>query len=277
MKASVIDNFKLLFSDEYKVSDRDYKALSDTLISKGISEDAFENGLISLVKILIDGDIQFPMTLSFLKILWEGEFSQYKFIDMLTKLVKLGYIKLEKVSADSRMNILGRDLKTDVEDTFDVSNNKLLVVNGSDTLDSIVKEFRKFINDQKRINESIMILEATHTYPSYVKDFVNRLTTRYLKEFRINVSVESYVDEGEKESLSLIFSNTSDYTLKDKEIKKLADKYIKKVSIVNDLDTYKESEDELYLGLELTKSKDLKPLLEPVYKFIDDLEVNGVL
>lgn len=276
MKASFIDNFKLLFSDEYKVSDRDYKALSDTLMSRGMTEEAFNNGLVPLVKIIIDNSIKFPVSLSYLKILWEKDYSSFKFIDMLSGLIKQGYIKLIKVSKSSSMDIMGRDIETDIDNELGVSNDKLLVVEGSDILSNIVKEFEKFITEKKRINESARILEATNMYPSYVKDFVNRLNTRYLKEFRINVSVESYVDEDIKDSLSLIFSNTSDYTIKDKEIKKLADKYVKKVSIVNDLEAYKESSEELYLGLDLTKSKDLKPLLEPIYKFIDDLELNGV-
>ena len=74
----------------------------------------------------------------------------------------------------------------------------------------------------------------------------------------------------------MIFTGTSDYSLKDKEIKKIADKYIKKLSMVKDLEVYKESSNELYLGLELDKSKDYKSLLDPIYRFISDLEINGV-
>lgn len=274
MKASVVDSFKLLFSDEYKVSDRDYKVLSDTLVSKGVSEEDIDAGVASLVNVLLYNKIDFPMTLKYFKYVWENTYVSFKFLDVLANLVKLGYIKIVKVSKSN--DILGSVLSND---GFDVDmDGKVLIVQGTEKLTEVTNIFKDFINDKKRINEELLreINEATSLYPSYVKDFVTKLTTRYLKEYHIKVDVESYVDEDTTESLSLIFKDTSNYTLKDKDIKKIADKYIKKVNIVNDLDAYKESDDELYLGLELEKSKDLKVLFDPIYKFIGDLEVNGV-
>ena len=278
MKASVIDSFKLMFSDEYKVSDRDYKALSDTLVSKGLSEEALESGMVSLVKILIDNKIDFPMTMKYFKYLWENTYTSFKFLDMLSGLIKLGYLRLIKVSKDSAKNVLGNAYNGQEFNAEDLSDGKVIIIEGTAKLGDAVNIFKSVMTDRRRITESYMreVNESMVDSPSYVKDFITRLTTRYLKEYKIIATLESYVDEDTKESLSIIFKNVSDYTLKDKDIKKLADKYIKKVSMVNDLDAYKESSSELYLGLEVDKSKDYKSLLDPIYKFIGDLEINGV-
>ena len=276
MKASVIDNFKILFSDEYKVSDRDYKVLSDTLISKGVTDEDIESGLISLVKILIEDNVYFPMTLGYLKYIWESAYTKYKFTDTLTGLVKSGYISLVKMSKDSARGILGNAI--DTSDTDSITDGKLIVVRDSDKLNSVFEVVRDFTDKVKRIEESFLrdLYESVSIYPKAIQDIAVRLSTRYLKDLKIKVSIESYVDEEVSESLSMIFTGTSDYSLKDKEIKKIADKYIKKLSMVKDLEVYKESSNELYLGLELDKSKDYKSLLDPIYRFISDLEINGV-
>ena len=66
------DSLKLLFSDEYNISDSDYRALSEILVSNGLSENAFSGGVVQLVKLLYENQIKLPASLNYLQDAWSS-------------------------------------------------------------------------------------------------------------------------------------------------------------------------------------------------------------
>lgn len=269
MASAFIDSLKLVLSDNYEVSDSDCKALSDTLLKAGLSDSSsFETGFVQIVELLVQYNQGLPMSLDCLKELWSSKYIPYNFVGMISELLKLKLISLKKVKRE-RFYKDSRIIKSNSE----IPNKELYVVlYGTSEFENIISAFKRVLTKPSGI-----IPEGAGMLPKKYQDMVSRLG-RQLKVLDIGVSVESYVYDPmpDKISLSLIVSRTSKYKYTDTDIQKLATRRIKGSGVLN-VESYVESNSELFVGLEFTHSTvNISQLVSVIYSFIDELEVQGV-
>lgn len=272
--SSITDNLKVLFSEDYKISDSDYKKLSDILVSSEVSEIAFDTGLVQIIKLMIDKGYTTPISLELVRKMWSKENIQFNFVKMLVPLLKDGVIKLRKVNCD-----VFREQDFITKDQGECFNGDELhvVIYGSKVFNNVLSGFSEILSKCEKIEESVNIVESVSEQPSKVKSAVQSLN-KMAQALRLKISIESYMkdDSTGNEEINLICTDTSRYSLKDSDIQKLANKFIKKVSYVNSVESYKEGSSELFLGLSIKTQNSYKDLVNAVYNFLYDLEVNGV-
>lgn len=274
--SSLTDSLKVLFSGDYEISDSDYKKLSDILVSNNVSEIAFDTGLVQIIKLMYDNGYTTPISLDLVRKTWSKENIQFNFVKMLVPLIKEGIIKLRKINCEVFKE---KDFITKEPGECFNGNELHVVVYGSKVFNSIFEGFKEILsNYQKReITESVDIVNEGVSEPSKVKNAVQSIN-KLASALRVNISIESYMkdDSTGVEEINLICSDTSRYTLKDSDIQKLANKFIKKVSYVSSVEAYKEGNSELFIGITLQAQSNYKDMVNAVYNLIYDLEVNGV-
>lgn len=270
--SSVQDSLKLLFSDDYKISDSDYKSLSEILLSNRVSELAFESGLVQIIKLLHETGAKFPISINFLQYLWKEHFVDFNFVKMFIPLIQNGILKMSKVS---RKTLESGKILHDIS-TEDATQEKFVAVYSTVKFDSIYNPFSEILGKYKFALNSFLN-EGVAIAPQKVKSFVDR-SNRLLQNMNIKISIESYIKDSEtaSEEINLLISNTSDYDLKNKDIQRLVKKYIGKLNYVLQTEAYKESKDEIFLGIKLLMRSDYKEIPMQLFSLIQDMEVNGV-
>jgi len=269
MASAFIDSLKLVLSDNYEVSDSDYKALSDTLLKSGLSDsDSFENGLVQIIELLIHYKQSLPMSIDCLRELWQSKHISYNFVKMLSELLKTGIISLKKVKKSKFYKDSGI-----IKSNSEVPDKEIyVVIYNTPRFDTIFSAFEKVLKKTTGI-----IPEGAEILPKRYQDILSRFS-KQLKNLDILVSLESYVYDPmpEKATLSLILSQTSDYTYTDRDIQKLATRRVRGSGVLS-IESYKESSSELFIGIEFENSK-VNPtqVVNMLYSFVDELEVQGV-
>lgn len=265
MVLSTLNNLKLIFSEDYNISDSDYKKLSDILIKNNLTANAFEGGLIQIINLLYKHHISFPLTMNLLQDMWSEEYIKFNFIKMLSPLIKDGVIKLRKVSDDTlrkRSNIMKLPEEPDTEIT--------VVVYASDILKSVIDEFNIVFSKAQKSK----ISESTELVSSKIKGVIDKVN-RQLSTLNISASIESYMkDDADGEDINLIISGVSNYSLKSSEIQNKFKRVLGGLSYVNSVEAYKEGKNELFLGLSLKVQKDYKELIPRIFNILNDLEIN---
>ena len=270
--SSVKDNLKLLFSDKYKISDSDYNSLSEILISNGVSEIAFDGGLVQTIKLLHETGAKFPMTVNFLQYLWKDSFITYNFVKSLVPMVSNGIFKLRKVSKEKlKSGKILNDLSLE-----DENQDKFVVVYSTDKFNIIYKQFSSILSNYKFELKSYLN-EGVSIAPQRIRYFIDR-SNKLLSNMRIKASIESYMkdDSEDIEEVNIILSGTSDYAISSNDIQRKSKKYLNKISYVNSSEIYKESESELFLGLTLSMQNSYKEIPIQIFNLVHDLELNGV-
>ena len=203
--SSMKDNLKLLFSDEYKISDSDYNSLSEILISNGVSEIAFDGGLVQTIKLLHETGAKFPMTVNFLQYLWKDNFITYNFIKSIVPLVSSGIFRLRKVSKE---RLLSGSILNDLS-LEDINQDKFVVVYSTEKFNMIYKQFSSILSKYK-FELKYYLNEGVSIAPQRVRYFIDR-SNKLLSNMRVKASVESYMkDDSEgNEEVNIILSGTS--------------------------------------------------------------------
>lgn len=266
MASSFIDSLKLVLSDSYEISDSDYKTLSDILLNKGLSDDALDSGLVQIVYLMVKNNVRFPISMAYLKELWETENVSYNFVGMISGILKSGVISLRKISKDvffKSDNIS----KVDNEDDQDL----YIVVYGSPVFNEILDGFSSVLNKSSAVSEGVVF-----NAPKKVSDIVTK-ASKHLKSLGVTIDVESYTNDSALgiARLNVLLNSVSNYMCGDKVIQRIAKKYIKG-NAVKDIEAYKEDESSLFLGIDIVLGANLAGIADGIYNFIEELEVEGV-
>ena len=267
MASGFIDSLKLVLSDKYDISDSDYKTLSDILISNGLSDRAFDSGLVEMIYLMIKYHHRFPISITFLRELWEYENVSFNFVKMVGDLMKNGVVSLRKVKRDTFF----KSSNITKSNSEDLDRDIYVVAYGSELFNSVFSSFEEILNKKISVHESVSML------PKKYSDIVDR-ASRLLKTIGAKIEIESFIGDSALgiSRLNMIISDTSKYSIKDKDVQRIAKKNIKG-SFVSDVESYKESDSEIFLGIDLdSKEVSYRGLSDSIYAFIEELEVKGV-
>lgn len=270
--SSMKDNLKLLFSDEYKISDSDYNSLSEILISNDVSEIAFDGGLVQIIKLLHETGAKLPITVNMLQYIWKSKLISYNFVKSLVPLVSNGIIKLRKVN---RERLTSGKILHDLS-LENLTQDKFVVVYSTQKFDVINKQFTEVLSKYK-FELPYYISEGVSAEPQKVRAFIDR-SNRLLSNLKIKLSVESYMKDDSEgvEEINIIASGTSDYDIKPSEMQRKSRQNLNKISYVISSEAYKESKNEIFIGLSLKIQSSYKELPMQLFNFIQDLEINGI-
>lgn len=270
--SSMKDDLKLLFSDEYKISDSDYNTLSEILISNNLSELAFDGGLVQLIKLLYENGASLPISVNYLQYLWKNRYFDFNFVKSLVPLVSNGLIRLRKVNKDKLQS--GKILHNmSVENE---NQDKFVVVYGTDKFSDIYSSFSDVLRNYKFELKSF-IGEGVSIAPAKIRSSIDRLN-RLLVNMKIGVTIESFMQDTSKgiDELNLIFKGISDYDINDTSIQRIVKKGTSKVSYIKSLEVYRESKNELFVGIEMVSQSSYKELPMSLFNAIHELELNGI-
>lgn len=268
MVSSVLDNLKLIFSEDYNMSDSDYKKLSDILLQNNLTGNAFDGGLVQIIKLFHKRGISFPVTMNLLQDIWSSEYTKFNFVKMLSPLIRDGIIKIKKMS-DKTLRSSTSILRLPEEPDGSGIN---VVIFSSDTLKRVVSSFNAIL-DEADSRKEIPVTEGVEIVPSKVKGFIDKLN-RTLSTLNISVSVESYMkDDSGIEDINLLISGVSNYNVSSSDIQ---NKFKRSLGRLGSIDAYKESRTELFLGLSIPIQKDYKDISVKIFNVLNDLEVNCV-
>lgn len=265
------DSLKLLFSDEYNISDSDYQALSEILVSNNISEDAFSGGVVQLVKLLYDNQVKLPVSLNYLQEVWSTSNMPIPLVKVIAPSIRKGTIKVRRVGKDMFFKH-----KTIVRASVEPEQKKYIVVYSTDVLDSLYNGFSSILSKYKKKVVSYILTESVSIIPKKVSHFVDK-ANKLLSVYNITIDIESYMKDlaNNLEEINLIVSGTSKYKLTNKDIQKRT-KGLRNVKCIHGIETYKESSSELFIGLTTSIETNYSDIPLQLFTFIEDLEVNGV-
>lgn len=270
MVSSVLDNLKLIFSEDYNMSDSDYKKLSDILLQNNLTGNAFDGGLVQIIKLFHKRGISFPVTMNLLQDVWSSEYTKFNFVKMISPLLRDGVIKIKKMS-DSALKNNTSILRLPDESPSDIN----VVIFSSDILKQVIGSFNTILDEvDSRIKSPVT--EGVEIVPSKVKGFIDKLN-RSLSTLNISVSVESYMkDDSGTEDINMLISGVSNYNVSSSDIQNRFKRTVGRLPFVGSVDAYKESKSELFLGLSLQVQKDYKDLPIRIFNVLNDLEINCV-
>ena len=269
MASGFIDSLKLVLSDKYALSDSDYQTLSDILLTKGLSDSAFDSGLVQMIYLMVKYKHSFPISLTFLKELWEYENVSFNFVGMLGSLLKNKVITLRKVKKETFL----KDDSITKSNTEVMDSDIYVVIYGSKIFNEIFYQFKEVLEkDDSSILEGVSI-----GIPKKVRDMIQK-AGKLLKNLSVKVEVESYINDSALNSsrLNLILSQTSKYKYKDSDILRIAKKHVKGKGVL-EVESYIEDESELFLGIDLSGDESTyRDIADRIYGFVEELEVEGV-
>lgn len=270
--SSLRDDLKLLFSDDYRISDSDYNVLSEILVSSNISDIAFD-GLIQTIKLLHDTGATLPISVNLLKHLWEEQYIGYNFVKSLVPMSDNGFIEIKRV-ATSKL-LLSKSILFDVN-LEDTSLSHCAVIYPTDKF-NILKSRVVDVLSKYKFKLNSYINEGVELIPQKVKSSIDK-ANKVLQDINVRISIESYMKDTSlgTEELNLVVSGVSDYTLKDKEIQRIISKNLKGLGYVTNVEAYKESKKEIYIGIIMKTQSSYNGLHTQLINAIQYLEVNGV-
>lgn len=263
-----MDSLKLVLSDSYNIPDSSYKKLSGILLDSGLSEDAFDSGIVQLIHIMMKNNLTFPISLNLLKSFWNSEGVAFNFVHSLTPLIVDGVIKLKKVKRDKFLS----DVVMKGNDEYEEERDLYVVVYSTDKFDSLYNSFEDVLKSGK-ISEGVTF---NSNIPKKIKSVFDK-ASKLITEFGINIREESYVNDEVTgtSKINLILSNTSEYSCNDSVIQRTAKKFIGKVGYVSGVEAYIDDTTELFLSIDLKmKEKINMDLAYGISSFVKELEVN---
>lgn len=271
MKSGFLDSLKLALSERFEVSDKDYKTLSDILLSKGLSSVAFEGGLVKIMDILVANGEKLPISINYLREIWEREAISSNFVSMIGSLVKGGLLSIRKVSKDV---FLSSDNITKSENE-DMDRDLFVVIYGTKTFNDVFIPFKEVLT---RPNSSYVSEGVDLTALPKLGSQLLKKASDLLKNLDIILAVESFnFDELEGSiAVNLNVKRVSDYTYSDSQLMRSAKKYLKGA---RSIDIYKESKRECFLSFEFDNhldSRQMHDLSEGIFQLFKELEVEGV-
>ena len=208
------DSLKLLFSDEYNISDSDYQALSEILVSNNLSEDAFSNGVVQLVKLLYDNQIKLPVSLNYLQEVWSNSNMPIPLVKVIAPSIRKGTIKIRRVGKGMFFKHKSLTRAND-----EPEQKKYIVVYNTDVLDNLYNGFSNILSKYKKKETSYILTESVSIIPKKVSNFVDK-ANKLLSVYNISIDIESYMKDiaNNLEEINLIVSGTSKYKLTNKDI-----------------------------------------------------------
>lgn len=241
---NLYDNIKLVLSD-YKISDAQCKGLSDILISSHLSESTYDNGLISLIKVLVERRISFPMTYDYFKGLWNlvGD-SRYNFANVVVSLAKDNLLSIKRISEKEYTNnediygyINGLSLvDTDYDNPF--INGDIIILRSTETFDNILDTFRTVMLYSQDILTTADDTDTSTTVPNKdimpykMQQEIDKLKSLIYNDFGCVFYLESFkkneytdLDKGVQDffmSLNVIFDFGSSLNIDNKKLSDIA-------------------------------------------------------
>lgn len=271
MISSFIDSLKLVLSDDYDIPDSEYKKLSGILLDNGLSEKSFDTGVIQLAYLMTRYSYTFPISINFLRELWERKYVSFNFISMLATLVRDGYLKLRKVKREVYIN--SNTITKSSSD--DLDSDIFVVVYDTDAMKSVINVLQTIVDtSEEKISEGVIGYDITT--PKTVRSMLDKLDS-LMKDLSISVELESFVKDDvlKTQRINTVLKDTSKYNCTDAIMQRTAKKYLSKNRQVKDIEVYQDSSDELFIGLDVD-SGNLTGIADSIKDFVEDLEVNYV-
>ena len=271
--SSLNDHLRLLLSSDYKISDSDYKLLSEILVSNDVESIAFDSGLVQIIKILHETGLKFPMTINFLQYKWKENFIEYNFVKSFIPLVSNGLFRLihmGKETLKKRSDTITYDMNLE-----EMNQEKFVVVYSTPEFDVLYDQVSEVLSKYKfKLNSYIG--EEVEIAPKKIRDSIEKLN-KLLSRMSIKVSIESYIkDESvQEDEISLVISNISDYKMSNRDLEKFVRRYLDKVYYVMSVDAYKEVNNEMYIEITTKSQSSYSELTTALFNMINDLEVNS--
>jgi len=270
--SSIKDDLEMLFSEDYQISDSNYKVLSEILLSNDVVTKAFDGGLVQLIKLLFEDNVYFPISVNTLRHYWDKKYLEFNFVKMLSSMISSGILRLRKSNKDVFLNstTITKDLSVE-----DLNKEKFAVLYVTPKFTDIYDGFLGVLLDSKRVENTIT--EGAKIAPVKIESVIDKAND-LLKNLGISISIESYMKDTsmDTEETNLIISGTSPYTIKDKDIQRMAKRVISKLDYVSSVEAYKESDSELFLSIITKVSGTYRNLHKSIFEFIKELEVEGV-
>ena len=268
MKSSFIDSMKLILSDKYEISDKDYLALSDILLSQGLSsKDSFDNGLVGIIKIMIQKGIKFPLSFSYMKDVWEEENSSFRFVPMIGELVRINALSLRKVSKE----VFLKSENINKSSTENYEKDVFVTIYGTPIFNAVLNKFQEIlVSKEKKLD---VVMESTNlaNMPKVVKNLVEK-ARKLLDGLHMGIEVESFEVEDVLRTVNLNLNIKDVSKYQEADLIKTAKKYIKGVSeleIYNDFGS-------VFLGFKMDMDIDsntARKISEGIYTCFEVLEV----
>lgn len=265
MNSLFVDNLKLILSDRYAISDRDYKVLSDILLSSEYSDEVSVK-ILQIVYLLEVYNTKFPISLEYFKSLWDAEFNKFKFSDMLSKLIKSNVMSVRKVKEENFF----KDESINKSSSDEEGRGVYITMYSSKKFNDMQNSICSLLKERKKdiVSESVDLGKVSRE----VKDFVKKLRERLLQNNGVQPIIEYFTKDDIKKETSI------DLVLKGADInvsnvESLAKKYIKGKFIVSvDAGFVQDLSLSLVIRSGLS-SKDLFDLCEGVCAFVEAVEV----
>lgn len=272
MSSSFMDSLTLALSDNHKIPDSGLNKLSGILLEKGLSDSESDLFVVSISSLVANHGVQFPVSLNYLKALWNTEYTTFKFTRMVADMVKSGYFKLRKLEEDSFFSDNSIDK---VEDERENSTGIYVSVNTTKKFEDIYKDIKDVLVSSGSISEGFNFARGL---PKNIQAVMQK-ASGLLAKLNINLSVESFVQDDVLKTthVNLVFSNTSEYTCKDSDLLRIAKKYLSKSKAFAGIEAYiEDAPGEVFVGLDLKSTASMSDIPSLMFSFIEEMEVSCV-
>lgn len=273
MSSSFMDSLTLALSDNHKIPDSGLNKLSGILLEKGLSDSESDLFVVSISSLVANYGVVFPVSISFMKQLWNTEYTSFKFTRMIADMVKSGYFKLKKMDREAFFS----DTSIDKADNEEESSTGIFVsINTTKKFDDILDSVRDVLVSSGSIQEGFSFVKGL---PRNIQGVMQKASV-LLSKLDIDLSVESYVQDDVLKTghINLIFSNTSEYSCKDSDVLRIAKKYLSKCkSCAGGIEAYLEdAPGDLFVGFDVKYSVSMSDIPSQVFSFIEEMEMNCV-
>lgn len=273
MSSGFMDSLTLALSDNHKIPDSGLKKLSGILLEKGLSDSGSDLFVVSISSLVANHGVKFPVSISYMKQLWNTEYTTFKFTRMIAEMVKSGYFKLKKMDRNTFFSDLSIDKANNEEES---STGVYVSINPTKKFDDIYSSIREVLVSSGSILESFSFAKGL---PNNVQSAMQR-AAGLLSKIDINLNVESFVQDDVLKTIhvNLVFGNTSNYTCKDSDVLRIAKKYLSKCkSYAGGIEAYMDDvPNEVFVGLDLKSSVSMSDIPSQVFGFIEEMEMNCV-
>lgn len=265
MNSLFVDNLKLILSDRYDISDRDYRVLSDILLSSEYSDEVGFK-ILQIIYLLNVYNTRFPISLEYFKNLWGAEFSKFKFSDMLSKLIKNSVMSVRKVKEENFF----KDESISKSSYDEEGRGVYITIYSSKKFNDIQNSINSVLSGARKdiVSEGVDLGKVSRE----MKEFVKKLRDRLLSGNGVQPVIEYFSkDDIKKETrIDLVFKGAD---VNASSVDSLAKKLIKGKYVVS-----VDAGDVQDLSLSLViksglESRDLFALCEGVCAFVEAVEV----
>ena len=269
MSSSFMDSLMLALSDSFEIPDSKLKRLSGILIDSGLSDSESDLFVVNISSMIVKYDIQFPVSISYLKEVWNTEYTTFKFTRMVADMVKGGYFRLRKMSKE---DFFSDETITKTDSLVEDESDLFVSINITGKFKEIFTAINEILQSCSSITESVGL-----NIPSNVTSVLSKVRDS-LRRDGITLSLESFTEDDLTGNVhvNLVLGNTSKYSCKDSDVLRVAKKYLSKCKSFVGVEAYIESDSELFVGLDLKKSASMSDLPTQFSNFMEDMEMNMV-